>query len=260
MRQPRRGQIHSLSYDYAAGHVVEPHCHDWHQLLYASRGVMTLGVAVGSFVVPPHRGAWIPAGVEHGIRMSGRVQMRTLYLRPSLSPRLPGDCRVLSVTPLLRELILRAVELETLDRRRARERHLVDLVLDELRTLPSTPLSLPELSDERARRVARALEAHPGDGRPLARLARAAGASGRTIERIFERETGMTFASYRQQLRMLHALRLLADGAAVTRVALDVGYESPSAFVHAFRRLLGTTPGRYFHAEHDRGAAAVARR
>jgi AraC-like DNA-binding protein len=186
--------------------------------------------------------------VRHSIDVSGAVSMRTLYLRVDLARRWPDGCRVINVRPLLRELVLEAVERGGLDRSVPADRHLVDVLLDHLDALPEAPLHLPEPRDARAQRVIAPLRGDPADRRTLAALARGAGASRRTLERLFRSEVGMSFARWRQQLRLVHALRLLAAGQAVTAVALDVGYESPSAFVVAFRRAFGTTPARYFRA------------
>src|ERR1700722_11814347 len=99
----RLGDSHShittLTHDYPAGRVIPLHFHDRDQLVYASRGVMTVRTGRGTWVVPTHRGAWIPAPFPHTITMSGTVAMRTLYLKPRLVRALPRDCCVLNVSP-----------------------------------------------------------------------------------------------------------------------------------------------------------------
>ena len=144
------GCVRSLSYDYPNGHQVLPHVHHQHQLVYAVQGVMTVSADRGSWIVPAHRGVWVPARVEHAIRMSGAVSMRTLYLEPRIAHGLPSECRVVDVPPLLREIILRAVAYGSLDRRVPAHRHLVDLLLDEIRTLPARALHVPRPADPRA--------------------------------------------------------------------------------------------------------------
>jgi AraC-like DNA-binding protein len=243
--RPAPRQITTLAWDYPAGWQVAEHHHESHQLVHARAGAMTVHAGDGSWVVPPLWAIWVPAGVVHAIDMHGDVAMRTLYLARRLAPGLPRRCQVVAVTPLLAALIERAIERGTLDGRRAADRRLIGVVLDELRGRPASPTYLPRPRDPRADRVARALLADPSDPRTLAALGRAAGASPRTLQRLFERETGMTFARWRQQLRLLHALRHLAAGATVTAAALEVGYDSPSAFVAAFRRVLGVTPKRF---------------
>jgi AraC-like DNA-binding protein/quercetin dioxygenase-like cupin family protein len=244
-RRRRAADVVTLSWDYASGHAVPEHFHDADQLVYAETGVMTVRTARGTWVVPTRRAVWVPASVPHAIEMLGDVTMKTLYLRPRLVRGLPRRCCVLHVSPLLRELVLHACARGSLGRAAADAR-LAGVLLDQLAEARSVPFQLPTPRDARARRVADALARDPADGRPLDGLAAEAGASKRTIERAFRLETGMTFGKWRQQLRLLHATRLLATGAKVTAAALDAGYESPSAFIAMFRRAMGTTPSKYF--------------
>ena len=199
---------------------------------------MSVDTDVGAWVVPPLRAVWVPAGVEHEIRMTGHVKMRSLYFEPGVAS-FPKRCVVVSVSPLLRELVVHAVAHAPLVRG-----HLVGLLLEQLDELPTVPLHLPMPADNRARRIAELLLVNPADARSLGQLA--SGASRRTIERLFVSETSLTFGQWRTQARLMHALRLLAAGESVTRVGLEVGYESTSAFVAMFKRALGNTPGRYY--------------
>jgi AraC-like DNA-binding protein len=219
---------------------------DWDQLAYASRGVMSVRTAQGTWVVPPHRAVWIPAGVAHQVELSGKVSIRTLFFVRGLARALPRRCQAVNVPPLLRELILATIRRGLLHRGVASQARLARVILDQLEVLPAVPLQLPMPREARARRAAELLQARPGEAAPLVQVARAAGASKRTLERLFRMETHMTLGRWRQRLRLIEALRLLAAGHSVTRVALDVGYNSPSAFISAFRRHLGTTPARYF--------------
>ena len=238
--------VRSLAVGYSSGTVLEHHSHDWAQLVYASEGVMSVHTSEGVWVVPSHRAVWIPPDVGHSIAMSGRVSMRTLYLAPTLVRELPRRCCVVAVAPLLRHLILHATAQGPLRRAVPAHRRLVAFLLDLLRELPAVPLELPMPRDARAVRIALRLRDDPSEKLPLDRLARDAGASRRTVERLFQKETGMSFGRWRQQVRLLHAMRLLAGGEPVTTTALDVGYDSPSAFIAAFSNALGTTPGRYY--------------
>ena len=240
--------VRTLAVGYPSGTVLEYHSHDWAQLVYAFEGVMSVQTDEGTWVVPSHRGVWIPAGVGHSIAMSGWVSMRTLYIVAALVAALPHRCAVVAIPPLLRELILHAVAQGPLRRDVAQHRRLVFFLLDQLRELPAVPLELPMPRDARALRVALRLREHPAENATLDRLARGAGASRRTLERLFRQETGMSFGRWRQQARLLDAMRLLARGEAVTSTALEVGYESPSAFIAAFAHVIGTTPGRYYRA------------
>lgn len=240
--------VRSLSMRYDTGSALPPHRHDWSQLVYASEGVMTVASPDGTWVVPPQRAVWIPHGIEHSIEMSGSVFMRTLYLHRDLGVTLPGLCCVAHVSPLLRELILHAVSLGPLDPAVPEHARLVDFLIDQLDALPTVALALQMPTDPRALRVAAVVRADPATTTPLEQLARSAGAGKRTLERLFRAETGLTFGRWRQQARLLEALRLIAAGRPVTTVALDVGYESPSAFIAMFKTALGTTPSRYYSA------------
>src|SRR5258708_7811690 len=216
---------------------------------------MTITTPEGSWVVPPNRALWIPAGVDHQIVMAGRVTMRTLYVEPSASPGLPAACRVAAVSGLLRELILRAVEMPLLYDEHGADGRLAALVFDELHLLPTLPLHLPSPTDPRLRRVCTALPRDPRAPRALDEWGGAGGASAPTPARLFLRETRGTVAPRRAQARLLAALSRLAGGQKVTSVALDLGYESPSAFIAMFRRQLGVTPSRYFAADAAKLAA-----
>ncbi len=203
----------------------------------------------GAWVVPTHRAVWIPAAVPHTIAMSGTVAMRTLYLRRRLAKTLPRECCVVNVSPLLRELILHACTFAALKKTIRVESHLTDVIIDQLQSIRMLALQLPNLSDPRARRVADVLLADPSNSRPLAQICKVAGASKRTVERLFQEEVGMSFGKWRQQLRLMQAMRLLAEGAKVTHAALESGYSTASAFISMFRRALGTTPTVYFRTD-----------
>jgi AraC-like DNA-binding protein len=238
-------EIGSVTADLASGHVIAEHSHPEDQLLYASKGVMTLSTRQGIWVVPPLRAIWIPANTPHTVAMSGQVSMRTLYFLPKLCRSLPGKCAVLNVSPLLRELILHACKFKRLNKKIPTEKRVIAIVVDQLEGVESIPLQLPNPSDTRAARVAKLLLAEPGDTRTLDELCEDCGASKRTVQRLFLEETQMTFGKWRQQLRLLHAMQLLAAGEKVTAAALESGYGSTSAFISMFRKQLGTTPARY---------------
>jgi AraC-like DNA-binding protein len=237
--------VRGYAVTHPSGTIVLPQGAGWDQLVYAARGVMTVHTAAGVWVVPPHRAVWVPAGIEHRIVMSGQVAVRTLYLATELAA-LPAECRAVNVPALLRELILHAVRRSPLDPNVPRQARLLGVLIDELAALPAAPLQLPTPRDARARAVADALAADVGADQPIGVLAAAAGASRRTVERLFATETGMSVGQWRQRCRLVEALRLLAEGMPVTAVAHRVGYATPSAFGAMFRAELGVSPGRYF--------------
>lgn len=245
--------------DFPTSHQIRRHRHAAGQLIFAASGVMTVTTDVGRWVVPPERAVWVPPHVAHAIRMTGAVRMRTLYLEGKATAGLPATCAVVQVRPLLRELILQAVAIPQPYPASGREARLVAVLVDELTAARTAPLHLPMPRDPRLVAVTGPLAADPADKRPLAAWARTAGASARTLARLFPRETGLSFAHWRQQARLLRALERLAAGEAVTTVALDLGYESPSAFITMFRSRLGATPGRYF-ADAPPAAAPARRR
>lgn len=235
----REAAITSFARDYASGDVIATHSHDRDQLVYASSGVMTVRTDEGSWVTPPYRAVWIPAGISHAIAMSGRVAMRTLYFRPARIHGLPRKCCVVGVTNLVKELILHACA-------HGADHRVGALLAHQLHALPTLALELPMPSDVRARRVAERLAAAPGAETQLASLCRDAGASRRTIERLFLSETGLSLGRWRQQSRLMHAVRLLGGGISVTEVAFDAGYSTPSAFAAAFHKAFGAPPTAYF--------------
>jgi AraC-like DNA-binding protein len=238
--------VRSFAVRHFRDHTIASHTHDWHQLIYASEGVMWVHTAQGDWVVPPNRGVWVPAGVEHGIEMTGKVLVQTIYLAAGISGELPRQCCAVNISPLLRELIVHTVKLGMLDESIPSTARLIGFLMDQLSVLPAIPLQLPLPADDRAKRAVDWLRAHPDDPGLIKSVARRVATSARTLERLFQKETGMTFGKWRQQLRLLQAMRLLAAGRPVTVVALEVGYDSPSAFIAMFKRTLGTTPHRYF--------------
>jgi len=207
---------------------------------------MTVRTGEGTWVVPTHRAVWIPAGIPHTITMSGNVAMRTLYLRPRLARALSRGCCVVNISPLLKELILHACTFPALKKKVKSQQHLIAVIVDQLAAIQMVPLQLPNPSDPRALRIAQALLADPSDRRSLGMICKSTGAGKRTVERLFQEDVGMSFGKWRQQLRLITAMQLLADGRKVTHAALEAGYSTPSAFISMFRKALGSTPSAYF--------------
>ncbi len=243
---PLRSPLFGLAQDHAPQELIPPHHHDSDQLIYASVGVVTVETEDGFWVVPPARAVWVPAGITHSILMSGRVEFRSLYLAPALAPIEGTHCCVVQVSPLLRSAILRVMEFSHPYPQQGSEARLVEVILDEIQLAEVAPLHLPMPSDERARRVALAFRNDPTDRRSRQAWAHVAGTSERTLERLFHAEVGTSFGKWQRQTRLLAALEFLAAGQSVTNAALDVGFQTPSAFITMFRRAMGTTPARYF--------------
>ncbi len=234
------------SRDYEAGEANPFHAHPTAQLLYAVEGVMVVTTRDGCWIVPPTRGIWLPPQVSHSVRMVSRVLMRTIYVREDVQEGLPDQCQVVAITPLLRELMLAAMKVEVQYAPNSRDERIMLLILDEIRTLPVLPLSLPLPSSPALRDICATLQAKPDMTAPVSTWARQAAMDERTLQRRFSRETGLTFGQWRRQVRLLAALERLAAGGGVLEVALDLGYASPSAFATMFKRELGVSPSHFF--------------
>jgi AraC-like DNA-binding protein len=234
--------IRSAALGFAAGEfLLLEHDHDWPQLLYAITGAMTVCAENTSWLIPAGKAVLIPAGCRHSIRIWGEVSMRTLYLRPDGSA---SNCRVLHVSPLLRELILRVIEMAALDSRVPEQARLAAVVLDEIACAEVSPLLLPLPADARGAAVAQEVLGAPGEMAALDALARRHAVGRRTLERIFRVETGMSFGLWQQKARLLYSVRALAESRPVTEAAFEAGYASVSAYIAAFKRTFGCTPGR----------------
>ncbi|MER8185212.1 helix-turn-helix transcriptional regulator [Kitasatospora sp. NPDC094015] len=224
------------------GHWFPLHEHPVHQLAWSSTGLLAVRVEAGSWLLPPTMALWIPCGVRHATGTTDGALMRSPYVAPERCPLGWPDPTVVAVPPLLRDLIehLGRPELAPAARGRAEA-----VLFDLLHPLPVRTVTVVHPTDPRARRVARALAADPGEDRTLESWGVVVGASGRTLARLFAAETGVSFGRWREQLRMQAAIPLLAGGLTVEAVALRVGYASASSFVAAFRRTLGLTPRQY---------------
>ncbi len=229
--------------EYPRGHLIGLHAHDYCQLMFARRGAMRVNARGGVWVVPPGRALWIPAREPHEVRCRTDVAMRTVYIADSVPLPFVESFAVLGVSALMRELIVRLVEGPVAEGTRP---HLLALLIEELKAGPVMPLNLPEPSDARLARVTVRLRDDAADRRGLDEWAAEAGMARRSFARRFALETGLSFGAWRRRLRLLGAIERLAAGGPVTAVALEAGYDSTSAFIHAFRREFGVTPGRYF--------------
>jgi AraC-like DNA-binding protein len=248
--------IRSLAAEFESGQAIERHAHDWGQLIYASAGVTTVWTQAGSWVAPGYWAIWVPAGVRHSIRFAGSSSLRTLYLRPALAAQLPTQCAAMVVSPLLRELIARTVAVGMLDEREEEHRALALLIVGEFQRNEAPPYDLPGPVSHEARHAAALLQSEELSAAPTSEIAREVGLSVRTLERRFFAETGMSLGRWRRQSRLQQALRHLALGQSTKAVACAAGYRTPSAFVAAFRKTFGATPGRYFGREQLVGSPA----
>lgn len=236
----------SSATDYPENWFIQPHSHEKHQLIYAIEGVMVVHSAQEQWTVPPSRGIWMPKGQVHSIRCVGPVKMRSVFVQPDDGLDLPSRTCAVSVSALLSELIKVSVDIRHPHGPDSREARVLRLILDELEILPTLPLNLPQPEEPRLRVICQALQGDPGDNSTLADWSAQLGLDEKTIQRLFQRHTGMTFGQWRQQARLLAALERIALGEKIIDVAGALGYDSPSAFSAMFRKHFGRTPSRFF--------------
>lgn len=235
---------------YARGHRISPHWHGRAQFVFAVAGTMRVRTARHAWIVPPSRALWVPAHTVHEIQMHGVVDMHSLYFSEAAGAGMPDSCVVLEVTPLLRELIVRAAALPAAYDESGDDGLLMQLLAAEIRRLPHCAFDLPLPESADLTHLCERILADLSTRRPSTHDAGEMNTSARTLYRRFLRETGITFARWKQQARLLEGIRRLAEGTPVTTVAVDLGYESPGAFSTMFRRALGVAP-RAFTAGGD---------
>ncbi|MFS8200394.1 helix-turn-helix domain-containing protein [Streptomyces sp. CWNU-52B] len=225
------------------GYHLDAHSHTQGQLVYAAAGALATTTDRGTWVAPAHRVTWTPPGFAHSHRFYGRTDARLVAVPVGLCDALVAHPSVFAVSPLLREALLALTERR--ERRPGARERLLAVVVDELAETPEQSLHLPEPRDDRLRAVTDLLQADPGLTATLAELGRAAGASERTLSRLFQTELGMSFHRWRTTLRIHHALAHLTNGLSVTDTAMECGWSNPSSFIEAFTEVVGQTPGRY---------------
>ncbi|MCO4857265.1 helix-turn-helix transcriptional regulator [Herbaspirillum sp. WGmk3] len=229
----------------SSAHFAE-HQHEWVQFLYATSGMLRVTLPSGSFTVPSRFAVWIPAGMRHQVSAQTEVSFRSLYLTAAATSGMVVDrSRVVEVTALTRELIVAAAKLPPEYDEQGRAGRLLATLLDELADLQEAEMYLPLPSDARLKIICECLMQDPSDDRELDAWARRIHVSSKTLARMFERETNMSFRQWRQRLRLCRGLEFMASGRSVTEVALDVGYSSSSSFVAAFKQQFGKTPREF---------------
>lgn len=225
--------------------------HDWHghlrgQMFCIDSGLIHVRTRHGSWLLPPNRAGWMPPGEQHKVSISGALSGWSVLITPDSCRDLPTRPCVIGTSDLMRALVRRAASWSNDDDLTPEQARLLAVLMDEVRRSPQQPLHLPMPSDERLLRIATALLNRPDDSRTLDEWAQWAGLSSRTLRRLFVAETGSSFAQWRQQARLTHALERLAQGEPVALVADTLGYASPSNFIAMFRRCYGDSPAHYF--------------
>lgn len=245
MSKTRHPVVRTFSARFSPAAFITWHSHAWHQLVYASEGAITVESETACWLVPARRGVWIPADKGHQIRMHGRVFLQSIYMKRAPKSLGRSECKVVNVSSLLHELLVHICRLGIVRGDTPAARNLIQFLQFQLRTMPTVPLLITFPRDERARRLAERIISEPGSDRTLAELSKECSTSLRTMQRIFRDEVRIPLGRWRHQVRMLHAVRLLAGGSNVTQASLELGFESLSAFIQSFRNHFGETPGNY---------------
>lgn len=232
--------ILSVIREYKRGHFVAAHSHEWPQLLYASSGVMTVETTAGSWIVPANRAVWLPAGCIHETRMLTDVQFNSLYMNASVDWR-RIDCKVIEISPLLRQLILVAKSVEGSTKLSRRDNLAMQLIFEELRSAKDATSPVPMPQDTRLQRLCRMVIQDPSLRTTFDRFAAEAGGSTKTFARLFDRELGVSFREWRELVQLGHATAHLVQGVSIKATASLLGY-TPSAFSAMLRRVTGETP------------------
>ncbi len=242
--------ITGMAANYPHGYNIAKHKHLRSQFLYATQGVMVVETKEGRWVVPPTKGVWLQAHVEHTVSMRGKVSMRTLFIDPDAILGLPEKDCVLEVSPLLRELVLEASRLPLDYDIRSRDGQLMKLLLGEFSRIPILsiqPFHLPWPADERLEQVCIQITRQPADLTTANQWADLLAMSTKTFQRRFKSHTGITFGQWRQLARLLLSLESLAQGTPIIQVALEHGYGSQSAYTAVFKRHFGVTPSNFYN-------------
>ncbi|UQY43783.1 helix-turn-helix transcriptional regulator [Erwinia sp. PK3-005] len=235
-----------LAHDYQHGDREPLHYHSCAQLIHTLSGVIRVHTRFGNWVVPPSRGVWLPAGTQHALDITGQVAARTLFIDPLARADLPASCQVVQISPLLRELIVSALSLPESCLPGSRTERIYELILDEIRVLPALPFYLPQPQSGALITFCQQIQAQPGENWTVKKAAQQLSVSERTLSRRFYQQTSLNFSEWVRRARLMAALIRLAQGDPVTTVALELGYDSPSAFSAMFRRIMGSTPSDYF--------------
>lgn len=234
--------IAAMAKGFTDGHEIAPHHHTRDQLVYSLTGVMRVRTKTEAWIVPPDRAVYLPGQTEHAISMRGEVQMRTLYISRDAHDDLPPAPTVLEVSPLLRELVLALIEEPVIYDERGRAGAVAFLILAEIAKAERLSLVIPMPRDPRLLRLCNALLENPASRLTLDNWVDTAGASSRTLARLFEAELGMSFSAWRQRVRFHNAMEAIVGGEPISRVAERNGYRSSSAFSAAFRKAMGQAP------------------
>ncbi len=234
--------IQFVQFEFQSGTIIPTHFHDEAQILFARSGTLELGIGSSLFLLPSSRLAWIPPRVDHSIRMRSQTFLRTAYISSSGHHKTPETTQIMQASDLFRATLLRLAEDDDLTR--PFKSKLEDLLMMEITSLKSEAFNLKLPKDLRARKVARHIINEPGAKISFDALAQIAACSPKTLGRLFQTETGLTFKLWRRHARLLAGIEYLESGHSVTEAAYFSGYSTPSAFTEAFRLTFGYPPSR----------------
>lgn len=238
--------VAAMAKNYPAGYVGYRHSHSRGQFLYAVSGSMRLTMDLGCWIIPPMRAVWLPAGYAHQTGSIGRLEMRTLYIASDVeSVSLPQSPRMLRVSPLLHELVLRATAMPIEYDEDGQDGKIVEALLGEIDWTSVHPVSLPSLRDEKLQRMESSLLKNPEDTATIAEWAARLNISPRTLTRLVLRETEFTFQAWRDQIRTFVAIPMITEGKPLAEIADILGYDTAWAFTAMFKRVTGKVPSRY---------------
>lgn len=239
--------VYAFSENYPHGHIEDWHSHDRIQLIHTLTGVIRIQTHEGIWIIPPGRGVWIPAHKTHALLSSGDVKARGVFIETSVDTNLMNECRVVAIPALLRELMSSAMQIQTTIQPNTRNERLLQLILDEVRILPALAFNLPDPQNPRLQQLCLNIKNHLSLNWNLEDTAQQLHISSKTLARHFQRETGLHFSHWVRQAKLMQAMIDLAMKKPILNVAIDLGYDSPSAFSAMFKRELGMTPSDYLN-------------
>jgi len=225
--------------------IVEKHSHSWGQFVYAHKGVLIVATPNEQYIVPPEQGVWLLPGIEHEVTAISNVELTSFYFDNALLKKLPSSCCVLKVNHFLKALIAEANEITNDYQWRSSDGRLLRLILDRLSLAENVILQLPYPKDSRLLKMLTLMQKDPSTNHNLEQWGKVVGASARSLSRLFKNETGLSYRTWRQRLNVQIAISQLSMGKSITSIALYLGYESASAFIHMFKVNTGMTPSFY---------------
>jgi len=234
-----------LAIDVFETQCADKHSHPRAQLIYSSSGTMRVTVENHVWLVSSRQAIWVPSMYEHHVTFLKNNHIRNLFIDPSVLSNLPNTCFALDVSPFLRELILKIVNIGDDYQMDSLEGRIIQVTLDELTMIKSTNCFLPISNEPRLKKVMDILINNPSDKRGIEEFASLSCTTSRTLSRLFIKEVGMTFVNWRKQIRIMEAIEKLEKGISISQIALELGYNNTSSFIEVFRKELGVSPTNY---------------